>query len=93
MYFLRTSWGASYSIPIDAELYLGDMSKVESFWFGKDGAWVAIKFDGSRCWDLKGHYSGMIERLRNALNGETEIQVSASIIWNKSRLTAYRRSQ
>lgn len=26
MYFLRTSWGASYSIPKDAELYLGDMS-------------------------------------------------------------------
>lgn len=80
MYFLRTSWGASYSIPKDAELYLGDMSKVESFWFGKDGAWVAIKFDGSRCWDLKGHYAGMIERLRSGVNGETRIQVSALCI-------------
>lgn len=76
MYFIRTSWGASYSIPKDAELYLGDMSKVESFWFGKGGAWIAIKFDGSRCWDLKGHYAGMIERIRTGVNGETRIQVS-----------------
>lgn len=75
MYFIRTAWGASYSIPNDAETYLGDMSLVQSFWFGKDGAWVAVKSDGSRSWDLKGHYSSLAERIKKGINGETRIQV------------------
>jgi hypothetical protein len=75
MYFIRTAWGASYSIPDDAEAHLGDMSLVQSFWFGKDGAWVALKSNGDRSWNLKNHYSSLAERIKNGVNGETRIQV------------------
>lgn len=79
MYFIRTAWGASYSIPNDAESHLGDMSLVQSFWFGKDGAWVAVKTNGDRSWDLKNHYPGLAERIKNGINGETRIQVRCYI--------------
>jgi hypothetical protein len=79
MYFIRTAWGASYSIPPDAEDFLGDISLVQSFWFGKDGAWVAVKSDGTRCWDLKGHYSGLLEKIKDGVKGETRIQVCLSL--------------
>jgi hypothetical protein len=75
MYFIRTAWGASYSIPDDAESHLGDMSLVQSFWFGKDGAWVAVKSNGDRSWNLRNHYSTLAERIKNGVNGETRIQV------------------
>ena len=75
MYFIRTAWGASYNIPDDAEAHLGDMSLVQSFWFGKDGAWVALKSNGDRSWNLKNHYSSLAERIKNGVNGETRIQV------------------
>jgi hypothetical protein len=78
MYFIRTAWGASYSIPEDAEKSLGDISLVQSFWFGKDGAWVAVKSDGSRWWDLKGLYPGLGDRIKEGLKHETRIQVCCS---------------
>lgn len=75
LYFIRTAWGASYNIPDDAEAHLGDMSLVQSFFFGKDDAWVAIKSNGDRSWNLKNHYSSLAERIKNGVNGETRIQV------------------
>ncbi|KAL1590965.1 hypothetical protein WHR41_00395 [Cladosporium halotolerans] len=96
-YFIRTAWGASYNIPKDAETYLGNMALVENFWFGKNGAWVATKYDGSRCWDLKGQYPGLIERIRTGINGETRISTLAMnpkddtqwvLLW-KNGLAAY----
>lgn len=75
LYFIRTAWGASYNIPDDAEAHLGDMSLVQSFYFGKDGAWVAVKSNGDRSWNLKNHYSTLAERIKNGINGETRIQV------------------
>jgi hypothetical protein len=78
MYFIRTAWGASYRIPDEAEKHLGDMSVIQSFWFGKDGAWVAVKANGDRSWNLKNHYSTLAERIKNGINGETRIHVSLS---------------
>ncbi|KAM0719947.1 hypothetical protein Q7P37_004082 [Cladosporium fusiforme] len=77
-YFIRTAWGASYRIPQDAETYLGgNMKDVEKFYLGKDGTWVAVKFNGSRCWDLKGKYAGLADRIRTGINGETNIHTIA----------------
>lgn len=76
-YFIRTAWGASYKIPQDAETYLGGtMKDVEKFYLGIDGTWVAVKFNGSRCWDLKGKYPGLADKIRTGINGETSIHVS-----------------
>jgi flagellar biosynthesis GTPase FlhF len=86
MYFIRTAWGASYSIPDDAEAHLGDMSLVQSFWFGKDGAWVAVKTNGDRSWNLKTHYSSLAERIRNGVNGETRIQVCSIAVYSLLRM-------
>ena len=46
-----------------------------NYFFGKDGAWVAIKSNGDRSWNLKNHYSSLAERIKNGVNGETRIQV------------------
>jgi hypothetical protein len=76
MYFIRTAWGASYKIPKDAEDTL-DIATVEKFYFGKDGACVAIKYDGTILRDLKGKYAGMDERLRDGCNKALKIQTLA----------------
>jgi hypothetical protein len=76
MYFIRTAYGASYKIPKDAEDRL-DIKTVEKFYFGKDGAWVAIKYDGSILWDLKGNYSGMDQRIREAFRKTLKVETLA----------------
>ena len=77
-YFIRTAWGASYNIPDDAQAHLGGftgMKTVQKFWFGKDGAWVAVKANGDRSWDLKNHYSELGDLIKNGVNGEIRIEV------------------
>jgi hypothetical protein len=76
MYFIRTAWGASYDLPKDAEDAL-NIAKLEKFYFGKDGAWVAIQYDGSILWELKGKYAGMDQRLRDGFNKAQKIQTLA----------------
>ena len=75
-YFIRTAWGASYKLPTDCEDQL-DVKSTEKVFFGKDGAWLATKFDDSISWDLKGKYAGMDERIREGFNAKRKIQTLA----------------
>ena len=77
-YFIRTAWGCSYKIPDDAKAHLGDMTKIEHFFFGANGAWVALKYGGARSWDLKGLYPGLDTRIRDGLQSATDIRVSTT---------------
>jgi hypothetical protein len=96
MYFIRTAWGASYKVPKDAEAIL-DMKTVEKFYFGKDGAWVAIKYDGNIIWDLKGNHIGLAQKLTEGFRKTLKVETLAMnpedgsqyvILW-KNGLAAY----
>lgn len=79
MYFIRTAWGASYKVPKTAEDNLNHlaMKKIEKFYFGKDGAWVAVSIDGSIMWELEGKYAGLDERIREGFNAKREVYTLA----------------
>ncbi|OQO14982.1 hypothetical protein B0A48_00364 [Cryoendolithus antarcticus] len=96
-YFIRTAWGASHKLPADATAHLVNIANVEKFYFGKNGAWVALKYDGSRSWDLKGQYGNLADYIKEGINGETRVHLVAMnpedasqwvIIW-KNGLAAY----
>ncbi|KAK6439785.1 hypothetical protein LTR95_003993 [Oleoguttula sp. CCFEE 5521] len=96
-YFIRTAWGASHKLPADATAHLVNIANVEKFYFGKNGAWVALKHDGSRSWDLKGQYGNLADYIKDGINGETRVHLVAMnpedatqwlIIW-KNGLAAY----
>jgi hypothetical protein len=96
MYFIRTAMGASYNIPKDAEDIL-DINKVEKFYFGQNGAWVAIMYDGNVTWDEKGQYFGLAEQLKAGFQKKLKIYTLAMnpedpfqyvILW-KNGLGAY----
>ncbi|KAK6428271.1 hypothetical protein LTR95_015585 [Oleoguttula sp. CCFEE 5521] len=96
-YFIRTAWGASHKLPADATAHLVNIANVEKFYFGKNGAWVALKYDGSRSWDLKGQYGNLANYIKEGINGETRVHLVAMnpedasqwvIIW-KNGLAAY----
>jgi len=75
-YFIRTAWGCSYKIPDDAKAHLGDMTKVEQFFFGANGAWVALKYGGDRSWNTKNQYPGLDVRIKDGPGTITNIRVS-----------------
>lgn len=52
------------------------MTKIEHFFFGSNGAWVALKYGGARSWDLKGLYPGLDKRIREGPGVPTDIRVS-----------------
>jgi GTP-binding protein EngB required for normal cell division len=97
MYFIRTAYGASYNIPKDAEDAL-DIAKVEKFYFGNGGAWVAIQYDGNILWDLKFKHIGLAQKLTEGFGKKLKIQTLAMnpedesqyiILWTNG-LGAYR---
>ena len=53
---MRTEGGVWHNLRRSTSARLGDIGEVESLWLGFDGAYVAVRRDGSIVWDLKGKY-------------------------------------
>jgi hypothetical protein len=81
-YFMKYNNTAYWFLPDNITKHLGgegELPNFQSLWLGKGDTYVAVKAGGQTFWDLKGHYPGLQDKLR-------EKKSTAKVGWSMSML-------